>query len=108
MGDGESPVANGDGGYVLNPTLAVKDTKVGQFYLQTGDYKGAYDRFKDATEVDPTNADAVYGLAEAARGLNRKDEAVQNYLLYLDAVPDGGKSKAARKALAELTGGPKK
>jgi tetratricopeptide (TPR) repeat protein len=107
MGD-NSAVSNGNGGYVINLTLAAKDDKVGQYYLQTGDYKGAYDRYKEATEVNPADADAVFGLAEAARGLKRKDEAVQNYKLYLDVVPDGGKAKAARKALAELGAGPKK
>jgi tetratricopeptide (TPR) repeat protein len=107
MGD-NSPISNGNGGYVINLTLAAKDDKIGQYYLHSGDYKGAYDRYKEATEVNPGDADAVFGLAEAARGLKRKDEAVQNYKLYLDVVPDGGKSKAARKALAELGAGPKK
>jgi tetratricopeptide (TPR) repeat protein len=107
MGD-NSAVSNGNGGYVINLTLAAKDDRIGQYYLKSGDYKGAYDRYKEATEVNPGDADAVFGLAEAARGLKRKDEAVQNYKLYLDVVPDGGKSKAARKALAELGAGPKK
>jgi tetratricopeptide (TPR) repeat protein len=106
MGD-DSPVSNGHGGYVINLTLAAKDDKVGQYYLQTGDYQGAYSRFKEATEVNPGDADAVFGLAEAARGLKHKDEAVENYKLYLDVVPDGSKAKAARKALAELGAGPK-
>ncbi len=106
MGD-DSPISNGHGGYVINLTLAAKDDKVGQYYLQNGDYQGAYSRFKEATEVNPGDADAVFGLAEAARGLKRKDEAVANYTLYLDVVPDGGKAKAARKALAELGAGPK-
>jgi tetratricopeptide (TPR) repeat protein len=106
--DNESRISNGAGGYILNPTLAAQDVKVGGFYLKTGDYKGAYTRYKEATEVNPENADAVFGLAEAARGLKLKDEAANNYRLYLDAVPDGSKSKAARKALAELGAGPKK
>jgi tetratricopeptide (TPR) repeat protein len=102
MPDDESRVSNGAGGYVLNPKLAAEDVRVGGFYLQHGDYKGAYARYKEATQVNPENADAVYGLAEAARGLNHKDEAVQNYRIYLDAFPDGKKSKDARKSLAAL------
>jgi tetratricopeptide (TPR) repeat protein len=102
MPDDESRVSNGAGGFVLNPKLAAEDVRVGGFYLDRHDYQGAYARYKEATQVNPENADAVFGLAEAARGLNHKDEAVQNYRIYLDAFPDGKKSKDARKALAAL------
>ena len=85
-----------------NPALATKDTQVGMFYLKTGDYKGAYDRFAEASKVDPGNADAVFGLAESARKLNHRDEAARNYRLYLAAVPDGPHAKESRKALKEL------
>jgi len=87
---------------VESPQLAVKDTQVGTFYLKTGDYKGAYDRFVEATRVDPGNADAVFGLAESARRLNHRDEAIRNYRLYLSALPDGPRAKEARKALKEM------
>jgi Flp pilus assembly protein TadD len=72
------------------------------FYLKTGNYQGAYDRLREAARVDPTNADAVFGLAEAARHLNRRDEAIRNYQLYLSALPDGPRAKDARKGLKEL------
>ena len=101
--DNSSRISNGAGGYIVNPKLAAQDVKVGGFYLDQRDYKGAYARFKEATLVDAGNADAVFGLAEAARGLNHKDEAVQNYQLYLDASPDGKKAKEARKALASMS-----
>jgi Tfp pilus assembly protein PilF len=76
---------------------------VGQFYLTREDYKGAYIRFKEATQVDPENADAVFYLAETARRMNHRDEAAQNYQLYLDALPDGPKAKEARRALRDLS-----
>jgi tetratricopeptide (TPR) repeat protein len=106
--DSESRISNGAGGYILNPRLATQDVKIGGFYLNKADYKGAYARFKEATKVNPEDADAVFGLAEAARGLKLKDEAAENYRIYLDAFPDGAKAKAARKALAELGPAPKK
>jgi tetratricopeptide (TPR) repeat protein len=106
-GDG-SRISNGAGGYILNPKLATQDVKVGGFYLDQRDYKGAYSRYMEATLVDPGNADAVFGLAEAARGMNHKDEAVQNYRIYLDAFPDGKRAKEARKALAALGAAPRK
>ena len=108
LGDlGGSASSDGAGGTVLSPELGRKDTKVGNFYLHSGDYKGAYDRFAEATKVDPTNADAVFGLAEAARRLNRRAEAVSNYQLYLSAVPDGEHAKDARRALKELGAAPR-
>lgn len=105
-GDQGSRIADGAGGTIMSPELGQKDTRVGQFYLQTGDFKGAYDRFAEAIKVDPGNADAVFGIAEAARHLNHRDEAVRNYQLYLTAVPDGARAKEARKALKSLGAGP--
>jgi tetratricopeptide (TPR) repeat protein len=106
--EGGSRISNGAGGYIHNPMLAAQDDKVGKFYLQTGDFKGAYDRYKEATLVAPEDEDAVFGLAESARGLHLTQEAVANYRLYLDAFPDGKKSKEARKALATLGAAHKK
>jgi len=99
-GDGANPDTEGANGH--NPTLATKDTQVGLFYLKTGDYKGAYNRFAEATKADPGNADAVFGLAESARRLNERAEAVRNYQLYLSALPDGPHAKDSRKALKDL------
>jgi outer membrane protein assembly factor BamD (BamD/ComL family) len=76
--------------------------RVGKFYMQTGHYKGAYDRFKDAATFDHENVEAVFYLAQAAQKLNMQKEAAQNYQLYLAAVPDGPSAKAAKKALGEL------
>lgn len=102
--DAANPDVAGANGH--NSALATKDTQVGMFYLKTGDYKGAYDRFVEATKADPGNADAVFGLAECARRLNHRDEAVRNYQLYLSAVPDGPRAKDSRKALKELGANP--
>jgi hypothetical protein len=96
---------SGNDAAVTSPEAAVKDTQVGTFYLKTGDYKGAYARFAEASRVDPGNADAVFGLAEAARRLNHRDEAIRNYQLYLAALPDGPRAKEARKALKEMGAG---
>ena len=87
---------------IYDPKRATDDVKVGKFYLQTGYFKGAYDRFKDATVFDHENVDAVFYLAEAARKLNLQQEAQQNYQLYLAVVPEGPTAKAAKKALGEL------
>jgi tetratricopeptide (TPR) repeat protein len=81
---------------------AKEDVYVGNFYLQSGDFVGAYARFKEASTLRPENVEAMFGLAEAARHLKKNDEALENYRLYLDVVPNGPKAKDARKALASL------
>ena len=98
----ESRISDGAGGYIYSPKLAAQDVKVGTYYLDNGNFEGAYSRFKEATKVDPGNSDAVFGLAEAARGLKHNSEAADNYRIYLDGVSNGSKAKAARKALAAL------
>jgi tetratricopeptide (TPR) repeat protein len=101
-GDRDNRLSDGAGGTIHNPKLAADDVHVGQFYLNREDYAGAYARFKEATQADPENPEAVFYLAEAAHRMNHKAEAVQNYQLYLDALPNGPKAKEARKALHDL------
>jgi tetratricopeptide (TPR) repeat protein len=85
-----------------DPKLAKQDTQVGLFYLQTGDWKGAYDRFAEATKSDPGNADAVYGLGESAAHLGKRDQALSQFRLYLSAVPDGPHARDIRKEMKKM------
>lgn len=101
-------LSNGHGGFIHDPQLAARDEKVGKFYLQTGDYKGAYNRFKEASEVAPEDAYAVFGMAKAAEGMGWDKEAITNYTIYLEAIPEGKYSKDARKALKKLASKQKK
>lgn len=82
---------------------AHEDVRVGRFYLGSGNYKGAYDRFSEAARLDPANVDAIYGLAVAAGGIHRTQEALANYKLYLDIAPQGHDAKSARKAIQSLS-----
>jgi tetratricopeptide (TPR) repeat protein len=82
---------------------AQDDVRVGRFYLGSGDFKGAYGRYSEAMRLDPTNLDAIYGLAAAAAGLHHTDEALTNYKLYLQIAPDGNDARSARKALRALS-----
>jgi Tetratricopeptide repeat len=90
---------------VADPARAKKDAEVGGFYLKSGDYQGALLRYKDATTADPTNVEAIFGLAETQRMLKNNPEAARNYQLYLEIVPNGPKSKQALKALKALGSG---
>src|SRR6202012_2621669 len=87
-----------------DPARAKKDTEVGRFYFTSGNYQGALARYQDAATYDPTNVDAIFGLAESQRMLKKNADAARNYQLYLDIVPNGPKSKQAMKALKELGG----
>ena len=102
LGDHDSRIANGAGGIVVNTKLSDDDLRVGLFYMQTGDYQGAYERLKEAVAVNPDNAEAVFRLGEAARKLNKKDEALANFRIYLSALPDGPRAKSIRKAMNEM------
>jgi len=82
---------------------AQDDVRVGRYYLGSGDFQGAYGRYSEAMRLDPTNLDAIYGLAAAAAGLHHTDEALANYRLYLQIAPDGNDAKSARKALRALS-----
>jgi hypothetical protein len=82
---------------------AQDDVRVGRYYLGTGNYEGAYGRFSEASQLDPGNVEAIYGLATAAEGLHHTDEALTNYKLYLQVAPDGKNVKSARKAVQALT-----
>jgi tetratricopeptide (TPR) repeat protein len=82
-----------------DPKLAKKDAQIGDYYLETGDSRGAYDRFVEAARSDPGNAEAVWGLAESARRLQMNEVAIKNYRLYLAALPNGPHAKEIRKVL---------
>jgi len=85
-----------------NPGRAKKDAEVGGFYINSGNYQGALERYQDAMANDPTNVDAIFGLAEAQQMLKKNADAARNYQLYLDIVPNGPKAKQALKALKTL------
>jgi tetratricopeptide (TPR) repeat protein len=90
---------------VVDPARAKKDADVGGFYLQKGDYQGALLRYQEARTADPTNVEAIFGLAETQRALKKNADAARNYQLYLEIVPNGPKSKQALKALKTLGSG---
>jgi tetratricopeptide (TPR) repeat protein len=100
LGDTDNPA---EGRRTLpSPGRAKKDTEVGGFYMDSGNYQGALERYQDAMANDPTNVDAIFGMAEAQQMLKKNADAARNYQLYLDIVPNGPKSKQAMKALKTL------
>jgi hypothetical protein len=100
-----SSQSNSGPDHVVDPARARKDADVGGFYLQKGDFQGALARYQEATAADPTNVEAIFGLAETQRMLKKNADAARNYQLYLEIVPNGPKSKQALKALKALGSG---
>lgn len=86
----------------FDPKLAKKDANIGDYYMESGNWKGAHERFLEANRSDPGNAEAVFGLAESARHLHLDDEALRNYRLYLSALPNGPHAKEIHKALKQM------
>jgi tetratricopeptide (TPR) repeat protein len=76
-----------------------KDIEVGNFYLQTKNWKAAFSRFESAMVLDPENPEVYWGMAEAERHLGDFASAKANYLKLLDYDPDGPHGRQARKAL---------
>lgn len=92
------------GAPVSDPARAKEDVKVGDYYMDSGDYRGAYLRFKDAIKYDQANLAAIFGLAQSSRKVGKYDEAARNFRIYLAVEPKGSKAKEARKALREMAG----
>jgi tetratricopeptide (TPR) repeat protein len=89
---------------VKQPTheeAASKEIEVGDYYLQTKDWKGALSRFESALVLDPENPDVYWGLAEANRHLGNLADARANYEKVALYDPDSRHGKDARKALKE-------
>lgn len=80
-----------------------EDLDVAHFYTQTGDLQGAYLRSQDAVKTAPSDPDAHFALAEAARRLNKRDEAIAEYNACLKLDPTPKQATAAHKELARLT-----
>jgi hypothetical protein len=89
---------------VKEPThqeAASTDIDVGNYYLQTRNWKAALSRFQSAMVLDPENPDVYWGLAESEHHLGDFADARAHYLKVVDYDPDSRHGKDARKALKE-------
>lgn len=80
----------------------LEDLDVSHYYITTGDYIGAYMRAQDAVKLYPDDEMAHFALGLAAEKMKKKDEAIQEYKIYLKMAPDGTKAKQVEKALDAL------
>ena len=80
---------------------ASKDIQVGDYYLQTKNWKAALSRFESALVLDPENPEVYWGLAEAEHHLGDFANAKAHYLKLLEYDPDGPLGKQTRKELKD-------
>ncbi|MGC9159666.1 MAG: tetratricopeptide repeat protein [Terracidiphilus sp.] len=85
----------------VHQETASEDINVGNFYLDTKDWKGALSRFESALVLAPENPEVYWGLAECQRHMGDFIDARANYLKVIEYDPDSRRAKDARKALKD-------
>ncbi len=79
-----------------------EDLKVAKFYMNDDNLPGAYLRAQDAVKIQPDYSATHFALAEIARKMKKREEAIAEYHAYLKLDPDGEQAKAAQTALKNL------
>jgi tetratricopeptide (TPR) repeat protein len=85
-----------------NPLKAMKDIEVGDFYAKRENYTAAIDRYREALEFKPHDAEATFKLAQALNKTGDTGGAIENYQEYLKTVPHGPYAKKAQEELDKL------
>jgi tetratricopeptide (TPR) repeat protein len=86
----------------FDPLHAQKSIDVGQYYLKTGNYPAAIDRFREAIAYQGNLALPWDLLGEAYEKEHELDDAIAAYQKYLALLPDGKEPERVRKHLAKL------
>jgi tetratricopeptide (TPR) repeat protein len=86
--------------YTFNPLEAEKDLKVGTFYFKKGNYKGAVNRFREATQWNPGYAEAYLRLGESEEKMKNAKAAREAYAKYLELAPESKEAAALKKKLS--------
>lgn len=85
--------------YAFNPLQAVKEVKIGMFYLKKGSLRAAAGRFDEATKWNPTYAEAWLRLAETQERLKDEKAAHEAFAKYLELDPNSKQAPAIKKKL---------
>jgi Flp pilus assembly protein TadD len=86
---------------VQMPEDAAKEVAGGQRLLAEGDLKGALSRFNKALRLDPNNAEAYLGKAEACAALPnvKAEEIVANYQKAIELQKEDGEKAMTHSLL---------
>jgi tetratricopeptide (TPR) repeat protein len=85
--------------YEFNPLQAVKEIKIGNYYMKKGSFRAASGRFLEASLWDPTNAEAVYRLGEAKEKMGDRKAMAAAWNKFLELAPEDKRAPALRKKL---------
>lgn len=85
--------------YEFNPLQAVKEIKIGNYYMKKGSFRAASGRFLEASLWDPTNPEAVYRLGEAKEKLGDRKAMAAAWNKFLELAPEDKRAAALRKKL---------
>jgi len=86
--------------YTFNPLEAEKNLKVGIYYYKKGNYKGALNRFREATKWNPNYAEAYLRVGETEEKMKDGKAAHEAYAKYLELAPDSKEAASVKKKLA--------
>ena len=87
-GDIEAALAQLERAIAINPSLTPAYIAAGDIYRERRDLPRAEERYRRATELDPSNFDALNRHALVLQLMGRLDEAVRGYLRALAVRPD--------------------
>jgi tetratricopeptide (TPR) repeat protein len=86
--------------FVLNPLESERNVRVGNFYFNKKDYRGALNRYERATKFNPSSAEAFFKVGEAEEKLRNTAAARLAYQKVLGLAPDSKLGREAKKKLA--------
>jgi len=86
--------------FVLNPLESERNIKVGNFYFNKKNYRGALGRYERATKFNPSSPEAFFKVGEAEEKLKNKDAARLAFQKVLNLAPDSKLGHEAKKKLA--------
>jgi len=86
--------------FVLNPLESERNIKVGNFYFNKKNYRGALGRYERATKFNPSSPEAFFKVGEAEEKLKNKDAARLAFRKVLNLAPDSKLGHEAKKKLA--------
>jgi len=88
--------------YEISPQSTASLVNWGTALLQLGRYAAAVTQFRSVIEKDPDHRDVHYLLGESYLGLDKKEEAKEAFVRYLNKEPKGVYVDRARKVLQDM------
>ncbi|MEP6962740.1 MAG: hypothetical protein ABI995_11730 [Acidobacteriota bacterium] len=85
--------------YTFNPLQAKKEIEVGDFNARRGNFKGAAQRFREATLWDDANSDAFFKLGDASERLKDYPSAKAAFTKFIQLAAD---KKPEQKKVADI------